>query len=67
MSRLRRSLIYKPLVILMSILLLPAIPWVERAEVVPLEVEAQIGGCTSTTKSIIRNYCGADGAVFDLI
>ena len=64
MSRLRRSLIYKPLVILMSILLLPAIPWVERAEVVPLEVEAQIGGCASTTKSIIRNYCGADGTIY---
>ena len=30
MSRLRRALIYKPLVVLMSVLLLPAIPWVER-------------------------------------
>jgi hypothetical protein len=65
LSGVRRSLIYRPLAILMSILLLPAIPWVERAGVgVPFEVQAQIGSCASITRSIIRNYCGADGTIY---
>ena len=61
-SGVRRALIYKPLAILMSILLLPSIPQVQRIIGVPAEVEAQsgppvpIGGCAAAdvSKSIIR-------------
>ena len=69
-SGVRRALIYKPLAILMSILLLPSIPRVQRTGVgVPAEIEAQsgppvpIGGCAAAdvSKFIIREYCSGDG------
>ena len=67
-SGVRRALIYKPLAILMSMLLLPSIPGVQRLGVGdPADVQAQIGSCTATTgNSIIRNYCSADGLTFYL-
>ncbi len=49
---LRRSLIHRPLAVLMSILLLPALTWMESggAGARPFTAQAQgIQGCTSTT------------------
>ena len=68
-SGVRRALIYKPLAILMSILLLPSIPRVQHIVGVPAEIEAQsgppvpIGGCAAAdvSKFIIREYCSGDG------
>jgi hypothetical protein len=63
---LRRSLIYKPLAVLMAILLLPALTWMESggAGARPFQARAQtIQGCASTTNSIIQSYC-ANGIVY---
>ena len=63
---LRRSLIHKPLAVLMSILLLPALTWMESggSSARPFTAQAQgIQGCTSTTNSIIQSYC-VNGVVY---
>ena len=65
--RLRHTLIYKPLVVLMSVLLLPAIPWVERGGAgggVPFQADAQIAGCRPFDNAIVRDYCTADGTYY---
>src|SRR5215469_13964324 len=58
---LRQSLIFQPLAIMMAILLLPALSWMEGggAGTQPFQARAQVtlGGCASTTNSIIQNYC----------
>ena len=63
---LRRSLIHKPLAVLMSILLLPALTWMESggAGARPFQARAEgVQGCASTTNSIIQSYC-ANGVVY---
>jgi hypothetical protein len=71
-SRLRRSLIYQPLAILMSILLLPAISWMDGGDAGPRPFQAAaqiISGCDAdpSSTSIIRKYCvtTASGETFD--
>src|SRR5262245_36172573 len=59
---LRRCLFYKPLAILMSILMLPAVSWMEGGAAGLLAFQSGgpiISGCSadSTSKSIIRKYC----------
>jgi hypothetical protein len=60
-GRLRHWLIYKPLAVLLVILLLPTLPWVGRVSA-PFQVSAQ-QGCTATGNSIIQNYC-VDGVAY---
>src|SRR6266481_5782308 len=66
LTALRRSLIYKPLAIVMAVLLLPALSWMESggANARPFQANAQAQGCTSTTNSIIQNYCVNGSAYF---
>src|SRR6185437_13107914 len=71
-SRLRRSLIYQPLAILMSILLLPAISWMDGGDAGPRPFQAAaqiISGCDAdpSSTSIIRKYCVTteSGETFD--
>jgi hypothetical protein len=72
LTGLRRRLIYKPLAILMSLLLMPAVSWIDdsRGGPRPFHASAQvIGGCNAdpSSKSIIRKYCvtTAAGQTFD--
>jgi hypothetical protein len=55
-GRLRQWLIYKPLAVLLMILLLPTLPWIGGASA-PYQASAQVQGCAATGTSIIRNYC----------
>ncbi|HEY2017982.1 MAG TPA: hypothetical protein VGH38_30970, partial [Bryobacteraceae bacterium] len=56
---LRRCLIYKPLAVVMAILMLPALSWMDYggAGAGAFRASAQIQGCAATGTSIIRNYC----------
>jgi hypothetical protein len=54
---LRRWIVYRPLAVTMAILLLPFLSWIEGAGTRPFQANAQVGGCTSTTNSIIQSYC----------
>lgn len=69
-SRLPRLIIYKPLAILMAILLAPAVSWLQSSgsgrAAGPFQAQAQIQpiqGCASNNNSIIQNYC-PNGNVF---
>ncbi len=66
-GRLPRWIIYKPLVILMVILLLPVLSWLEAAGAgaPPFQAQAQInlGSCASQNNSIIQTYC-LNGVVY---
>jgi hypothetical protein len=61
-GRLRHWLIYKPLAVLLVILLLPTLPWIGGASG-PYQASAQVQGCTATGNSIIQNYC-VDGVAY---
>jgi hypothetical protein len=60
---LRQSLIFQPLAVLLAILILPALSWMDSSGTQratgPFQAQAQttVGGCASTTNSIIQNYC----------
>ena len=54
---LRRWVVYQPLALIMAILLLPSLSWIEGAGARAFQANAQVGGCTSTTNSIIQSYC----------
>ena len=54
---LRRWIVYRPLAVTMAILLLPFLSWMESGGAGPFRANAQVGGCTSTTNSIIQTYC----------
>src|SRR5580700_961532 len=58
-ARLRRWIVYQPLALIMAILLLPSLSWIESgsAGARAFQANAQIQGCSSTTNSIIQNYC----------
>ncbi len=65
-ARLPRLAIYKPLAVLMAILLAPAVSWIESSgsggAAGPFQAQAQlpvqpVQGCTSNNNSIIQNYC----------
>jgi hypothetical protein len=60
-GRLPRMLIYKPLAVLLAILLAPAVSWMESGggnQPRPFQARAQqIQGCAATGNSIIQNYC----------
>ncbi|HXB73500.1 MAG TPA: putative Ig domain-containing protein [Candidatus Acidoferrales bacterium] len=65
---LRRSVIHKPLAVLMAILFMPAVSWIQSSgsrQPPPFQAQAQIvvQGCASTTNSIIQNYC-LNGAIY---
>ncbi len=64
----RRWLIYKPLAILLSILMAPAISWMERggASDRPFAASGQTvsGACTGGANTIIQNYCDAAGKIY---
>jgi hypothetical protein len=59
-ASLPRLSVYKPLAVLLAIMLAPAFSWIEgagtRAYVRPFQAYAQ-STCNSTTNSIIQNYC----------
>ena len=59
---LRRWLIYRPLAVLVAILLLPGLPGME-GESGSAAVSAQVAACTPDGNSIIRNYC-VEGAFY---
>jgi hypothetical protein len=61
-GRLRHWLIYKPLAVLLVILLMPTLPWIGGASA-PYQASAQVQGCEATGNSIIRNYC-VDGVAY---
>src|SRR5262245_47676096 len=65
LTGLRRCLFYKPLAILMSLLLLPAVSWMEGGGAGLLAFQSggpSDSGCfaDTTSKSIIRKYCVND-------
>src|SRR5215471_16248304 len=65
-ASLTRWLIYKPLAILMAILLAPGLSWMgSGAGARPFQASAQIQlqGCASTNNSIIQTYC-ANGVIY---
>src|SRR5271156_3553078 len=54
---LRRWIGYQPLALIMAFLLLPSLSWMGNGSG-PFQARAQgVVGCTSTTNTIIQNYC----------
>ena len=68
-GRLPRLVIYKPIAVLLAILLASGLSWIEsggtQRATGPFQAQAQttVGGCASTTNSIIQNYC-VNGVVY---
>ena len=64
-ARLRRCLIYKPLAVLMALLLLPEVSWLTStgSAARPFQAAAQTlgGGCVASGNSILQNFCDANG------
>jgi hypothetical protein len=71
MNSVRRSCLFRPLAVLMAILMLPAVSWMDSGSrggddrIKPLQASAQInlGGCASTTNTILQSYCLPDGSI----
>lgn len=63
---LRQWLIYKPLAVLLSILLVPVISWIGGdSHARPFQASAQTGSvCNATGNSIIQNYCDTQGNAY---
>src|SRR5580700_5158741 len=54
---LRRWIAYQPLALLLAILMLPSLSWMGGDHTGLFQARAQLSSCTSTTNSIIQNYC----------
>ena len=64
-TALRRSIVYRPLALMMAILMLPPLAWIGGGnQTRPFQAQAQIAGCLATSNTIIQNYCDAAGNIY---